>query len=163
MKKHYFTWVYQIVPSIICLVIIFLSQMMNSRFFFPSLLFIPIFYFAIFAPNLLNVFFVFFLGLFSDLINQVPLGLFSFIFVLLFFVARLNRLFLKELSFKILWFFFIGCSTVLLLLELFLFTLFEGSVVQTKFLFQQLTVLVLFYPLGMYICHHTDDWIRGRQ
>ena len=162
MKKKYFTFLYQTVPFIICLLIILLSQMMNSRFFFPSLLFIPIFYFAIFSPNFLNVFFVFLMGFFSDLINQVPLGLFSFIFVLLFFVARLNRLFLKDLSFKILWFFFIGCSTILLLLELFLFTLFEGSVVQTKFLFQQLTVLVLFYPLGMYICHNTDDWIRGK-
>jgi len=162
MKKNFFAFIYRTIPLLFCLLIILLSQMVNSRFIFSSLLFIPIFYFAIFGPNLLNVFSVFFLGLFSDLINQVPLGLFSFIFVLLFFVARLNRLYLKELSFKTLWLLFIGISTIFLLLELFLFTLFEGSVVQTKFLFQQLTVLILYYPLGMYICHDLDDWIRGK-
>ena len=119
------------VPFLICLIIIFLSQIPNARFIFDTLIFIPVFYFAIFRPALLNSWLVFGLGLFADLINQTPLGILPFVFVLLFFIARFNRLFLKDLSFKSLWLFFGFCSALMLLIQLFLFTLCEESVVHT--------------------------------
>ncbi|MBR6411858.1 MAG: hypothetical protein IKS41_01700 [Alphaproteobacteria bacterium] len=147
------------VPFFICFIIILLSQIPNARFIFDTLIFIPIFYFAIFRPTILNVCAVFGLGLFADLINQTPLGILPFTFVLLFFIARFNRLFLKDLSFKTLWIFFGFCSTLLLLIQLFLFTLSEGTTVHTKFFFQQLTVLILIYPVGIHFFARLNDWI----
>ena len=152
-------WGRQTVPFFVCILIILLSQIPDARFIFNTLIFIPIFYFAIFRPSLLNVFAVFSLGLLADLISQTPLGVLPFIFVLLFFIARLNRLFLKDLSFKTLWLFFTFCSVLLLLIQLFLFTLCESSVVHTKFLFQQITVLVLLYPIGIRLLSHLNNWI----
>ena len=149
----------QTTPFLICLMTIFLSQMPNARFVFDALIFIPIFYFAIFRPDILNAFLLFGLGLFGDLINQTPLGILPFVFVFLFFIARFNRLFLKELSFKTLWVFFGFCSALMLLIQLFLFTLCEGSVVHTKYFFQQLTVLILLYPFGIRLFDHLNTWI----
>ena len=146
-------------PFLICFIIILLSQIPDARFIFDTLLFIPIFYFAIFRPSILNIYLVFGLGLFADLINQTPLGILPFIFVFLFFIARFNRLFLKDLSFKSLWIFFGICSALMLLIQLFLFTLCEGSVVHTKYFFQQLTVLILLYPIGVRLFAHLNDWI----
>ena len=147
------------VPFLVCFTMILLSQIPDARFMFDTLIFIPIFYFAIFRPTILNVFIIFALGLFADLINQTPLGILPFIFVLLFFIARLNRLFLKDLSFKSLWIFFGVCATLLLAIQLFLFTLCEGSVIHTKFFFQQLTVLILLYPIGIRFFARLNDWI----
>jgi len=147
------------VPFLICLLVILLSQIPNARFVFDTLIFIPIFYFAIFRPGILNVYVLFGLGLFADLINQTPLGILPFVFVLLYFIARFNRLFLKDLSFNSLWIFFGICSTLLLLTQLFLFTLCEASVVHTKYFFQQLTVLILLYPIGIRFFARLNDWI----
>ena len=159
MKDPSFYYLRQTVPFWICFLVILLSQIPDARFVFDTLIFIPIFYFAIFRPALLNVFVLFGLGLFADLISQTPLGILPFIFILLFFIARFNRLFLKDLSFKSLWLFFGICSTLLLLIQLFLFTLCEGSVVHTKYFFQQLTVLILLYPIGIRFFDRLNDWI----
>ena len=58
------------VPFMGCLLLILLSQNLNARFVFVPLLFIPIFYFAVFRPHCLNAYLVFGLGAFSDLINH---------------------------------------------------------------------------------------------
>ncbi|MDY6407457.1 MAG: hypothetical protein SPL08_01970 [Pseudomonadota bacterium] len=158
MKTRFYMF-RKVTPILICMLVILLSQMPEARFVFDALIFIPIFYFAIFRPELMNIFALFSLGLFADLINQTPLGVLPFIFILLFFVARFNRLFLKELSFRSLWLFFSLCSIILLLIQLFLFTLCEGSVVHSKYLFQQLAVLILLYPLGIKAFSALNDWI----
>ena len=160
MKSHaVFSCFRKAVPFFICLITILLSQIPNARFIFDTLIFIPIFYFAIFRPSILNVFAVFGLGLFADLINQTPMGILPFTFVLLFFIASFNRLFLKDLSFQSLWIFFGICSTLLLSIQLFLFTLSESSVIHTKYFFQQLCVLILLYPAGIHFFAHLNDWI----
>lgn len=147
------------IPTFCCFFLILLTQFPITHFLFLPLLFIPIFYFSIFKPQILNAFVVFGLGLFADLISQTPFGLFSFVFVLLFFVARMNQLFLKELSFKNLWILFILCSGILLLVELFIFTICSQTIVNTRFLFQEYVVLILFYPLGFKVCAGLQNWI----
>lgn len=146
-------------PTFMCLLIILLSTVPNNRFFFIPMVFIPIFYFAVFNPRILNALSVFGLGIFADLMTQTPFGIFSFLFVLLFFVSRLNRLFFKELSFKKLWILFIGCAAILLLLQLFLFTLCTSDIVKTGFLPLQFTALILLYPLGIKVCDILNSWI----
>jgi len=146
-------------PFLICLYLVLLSQIPDIRFFFIPLVYIPIFYFSVFRPKILNEYMLFLLGLFADFITDTPFGLYSFLFVLLFFVSRLNRLFLKELSFKSLWVLFIGFSGFMLLLQMFLFALCESSVVYTKFLFQHFIALVFFFPIGFWLCDLTNNWI----
>ena len=148
----------KIVPPLFCLIIILLSQTPNVQVVFVPLVYTPIFYFAIFRPSLLNAYENFGLGIFTDLISQTPFGIYSFLFVLLFFIARLNRLFLKELSFNKLWALFSICSALLLLIELFLFTLVSGTVINTYFLFYQYIILVLLYPVSIsFLC-----WLNDR-
>ena len=162
-NSSFFSNLRKTVPFFICLFIILLSQIPDARFVFDTLIFIPIFYFAIFRPSILNAYTLFGLGLFADLINHTPLGILPFIFVLLFFIARFNRLFFKDLSFKSLWIFFTFCSSLLLLIQLFLFTLCEGSVVHTKYFFQQLTVLILLYPIGIHFFANLNEWIGDNE
>ena len=149
----------QLAPCLICLILIFLSQTPDSRFLFVPLVYIPIFYFAVFRPGLLNAYLLFFLGLLADTLTQTPFGLFSLLFVLMFFVARLNHLFLQELSFRNLWIFFVVLSGFMLLIQFFIFVLSESAVVHTKFLFQQFTVLALYFPLGLRGCDWLNRWI----
>ena len=151
----------KIIPLLLCLIIILLSQTPNIQIIFIPLVYIPIFYFAVFHPSLLNAYENFGLGLFADLISQTPFGLYSFLFVLLFFIARLNRLFFKDLSFNKLWSLFALCSGLLLLIELFLFTLVSGTVITTYFLFYQYIILNLLYPLGIYFLARLNDKIGG--
>lgn len=147
------------VPFLICLALILLSQTLNARFFCVPLVFIPIFYFALFRVRLLNAYTVFVLGLLADCIYQIPLGLYSSVFVLMFFITRFNRPFLRELSAWGLWIFFGVLTVSLLLIQMFLFTVCEGSVVHTKFLFEQYVVTVLLYPLLMIGCDRINNWI----
>ncbi len=148
------------IPFLICLFLILLAQ--TPAFFITSVpfLFIPIFYFAIFRPGLLNDYAVFVLGLFADLIGRTPVGLWAFIFVLLFFAARLNRLFLGGLRFDKLWLVFAVFSAVALMLRLLLFFLCAGAVVPGGFLVGQYIILNLLYPLGIMFCGRLDRWIE---
>lgn len=149
----------KIIPLLVCLMIILLSQTPNIQIIFIPLIYIPIFYFAVFRPSLLNAYENFGLGIFTDLISQTTFGLYSFLFVLLFFIARLNRLFLKDLSFNKLWLLFAICSALLLLIELFLFTLVSGTVIDTFFLFYQYIILNLLYPLGVFLLGRLNHMI----
>jgi len=149
----------QTVPFLVCLILIFLSQTPDSRFLFVPLAYIPIFYFAVFRPGVLNAYLLFLLGLLADTLTQTPFGLFSLLFVLMFFIARLNHLFLQELSFRNLWIFFVVLSGLLLLVQYFIFVLSESAIVHTKFLFQQFTVLSLFFPLGLRACDRLNHWM----
>ena len=147
------------VPFLMCLILILFSQTLNARFFCVPLVFIPIFYFALFRGRLLNVYIVFLLGLLADCIYQVPVGLFSSVFLLMLFVTRFSRSFLRELSAGGLWLFFGLLTVFLLLIQMFLFTVSEGSVVHTKFLFEQFIVTILLYPLFMVGCDRINNWI----
>ncbi len=148
------------IPFLICLFLILLAQ--TPSFFVTSVpfLFIPIFYFAIFRPGLLNDYAVFALGLFADLIGRTPIGIWSFVFVLLFFVIRLNRLFFSGLTFDKLWLSFAFISAIALMLRLFLFCIGTGTLVSGDFLVIQYIILNLLYPLGIFLCGRLDNWIE---
>ena len=154
--KNYFTYLRFGSPFLFCLILIFSSLIPEMKGIFISLVFIPIFYFAIFHPALLNAYMVFLLGVLADLMTELPFGSHSFLFVLLFFIARLNQLFLKDLSFKSLWILFIASSGILLLLQSFLFTVFSGSVIPVNFLVFQYVILILIYPLFFSFCSYLN-------
>ena len=92
-----------------------------------------IFYFAIFNPKALNVFLVFLLGIFQDLITSVPLGFNALGFVFVFFMANLFQSYLVNMIFVHLWCVFsvlFFCTDVI---WAFLFFLISGTWVSTGF------------------------------
>ena len=88
----------KLLPLGACLLVILLAQTPTVFGICVPLVYVPIFYFAIFRPSVLNAYVLFGLGVFADCLNEVPFGLYAFLFVLLFFVARLNRLFFRCIS-----------------------------------------------------------------
>ena len=137
-------------PFLLGLLLILFSQIPNSLMpyyhqSFPFVICI-IFYFAIFNPKVLNIFFVFLLGLIMDMLTTLPLGFYAFGFVFLFFMTTLFQSYLINMVFKQLWvvfslFFF--CSVVI---WAFLFFLVSGTLVSTGFWFVQYLFICLSYP-----------------
>ncbi len=146
----------KLLPLGACLLVILLAQTPTVFGICVPLVYVPIFYFAIFRPSVLNAYVLFGLGLFADCLNEAPFGLYAFLFVLLFFVARLNRLFLKDLSFKNLWMLFAFFSAVLLLTQLFFFFLCAGTTIPSGFLLREYIILNLCYPFGFALCGRVD-------
>ncbi len=106
-----------------------------------------IFYFGIFNPHVLNIFFVFLLGLMMDIITTLPLGFYSFGFVFIYFMVSLFQSYLLEMIFTQTWFIFgllFFCTDVL---WAFLFFLISNAWVSTGFWFVQFVFVVLTYPL----------------
>ena len=108
-----------------------------------------IFYFAIFNPKVLNVFFVFLLGLLTDLITSVPLGFNAFGYVFIFFTANLFQSYLINMAFCQLWLVFGVLFLCTDILGAFLFFLISGVWVSPGFWFVQYIFMCLFYP---FIC-----------
>ncbi len=68
-----------------------------------SLVFISLFYWIIFRPDLLPPIVVFLLGVCADLFYQTPLGLYTFSFLLFYLIIINQRRFLTNRSFSFLW------------------------------------------------------------
>ena len=118
---------------------------------FPFVLAI-IFYFAIFNPIVMNVFFVFLLGLISDSLSALPLGFSSFVYVFVFFIANLFRSYLFLMPFYQLWIVYavlLLCSDII---WAFLFFMISGVWVSAGFWFVQYLLTVLLYPVFCWIC-----------
>ncbi len=77
--------------------IVFLTQL------HVSLVFISLFYWVIFRPDLQPPIVVFILGLCADLFYQTPLGLYTFSFLLFYLIIKNQRRFLTNRSFSFLW------------------------------------------------------------
>ena len=106
-----------------------------------------IFYFSIFNPKALNVFWVFLLGLFADIISSVPLGFNAFGYVFLFFITNLFRSYLINTVFIRLWIVFCILFFCVDVIWAFLFFLVSDIWVSSGFWFVQYLFVCLSYPI----------------
>ena len=139
------------IPFLLGLFLIFLSQIPVSfmPYYHQSFPFVTglIFYFSIFNPKILNVFFVFLLGLIMDMITTLPLGFYAFGFVFIYFMANLFQSYLLNMVFIQLWCVFsilFFCTDVI---WAFLFFLISDTWVSTGFWCVQFVFVCLTYPL----------------
>ena len=138
-------------PLLVGFFLIFISQVPFSLLpgYHQSFPFITglIFYFAVFNPKRLNVFFVFLLGLTMDLLSSVALGFYTFGFICLFFMANLSQSYLINMTFKQLWVVYALMLFFTDVIWAFLFFLISGIWVATAFWTVQYVFTALSYPL----------------
>ena len=138
-------------PFLLGLFLVLLSQapLAFMPYYHQSFPFVTgvIFYFAVFNPKALNVYFVFLLGLLMDMLTTLPLGFYAFGYVFIFFMANLFRSYLINMIFVHLWFVFsvlFFCTDVI---WAFLFFVISKIWVSTSFWSVQYLFVCLFYPL----------------
>lgn len=143
--------VWMSVPFLLGMLMVLLSQVPVSliSYYHQSFPFVTglIFYFSVFNPKVLNVFFVFLLGIMMDMLTTLPLGFYAFGFVFIYFIGNLFQSYLLEMFFKQLWIVFsilFFCTDVI---WAFLFFLSSGIWVSTGFWLVQFVFVVLSYPL----------------
>lgn len=69
----------------------------------PAFLLMGLYYWAIYRPTLIPPLIVFAIGLITDMVQGVPVGLNAFIFVLVFWIVRNQRRYLMGQSFPVVW------------------------------------------------------------
>ena len=138
-------------PFLLGLLLIFLAQVPVSLvpYYHQSFPFVAglVFYFSIFNPKVLNVFWVFLLGLIMDMITTLPLGFYAFGFVFIYFMTSLFQSYLFNMVFIQLWCVFsilFFCTDVI---WTFLFFFISGTWVSASFWFVQYIFVCLTYPL----------------
>lgn len=113
---------------------------------FISLIICFVFYFTVFNPKKMNVFFVFLLGFFADFFMMYPLGFHAICLTLTSFVAGFFRRTISHLSFNGQWSVFLALFLgVLILMALLSNLVLSRSLLFSDFLFN-LIVMVLCYP-----------------
>lgn len=123
----------------------------TNKIYVP-LVYILIYYFAVFRPSVLNVITVFFLGLLTDFLLNTPFGVNTFFFVLAFFITNLGRSFLQDMTFNGLWLSFAGLMFVIYMLWYLTVSLLSHSWLGLGAFLLQYVLLVLFCPLIMSFC-----------
>ncbi len=132
--------------------------------FAVSLLHVPvvfgiIYYFTIFRPNVLNVFLVFILGIFADLVMHMPLGLQPLLFITLLFTTALNRRFLAGQEFDGQWLGFMMIFFLIMFMRYIAVGVLLGQIPDVSFFFWEYVFVSLCYPLTALLCGYLNKKI----
>lgn len=142
-------------PMFSCLFLLFFAVIplpLPFMTFTPlQILYIGIFYWAIFAPQRIYYSFLFLLGILQDCLFSTPLGISSLFFVSLFFFIRHRRHYFLQKTFLTHWFIFsIIVFAACLFMWLFMSAL-NGTFFQPFALFFQMIMTIAFYPIWAWI------------
>ena len=152
-------------PTLMCLMfVLFGSSIYSLTPFYqipmPFVLSV-IFYFSVFHPAILNVFCIFCIGIFADLIETSPFGLNTFFYVLIFFCGNIHRRFFLNLKFNDFWLSYaLVLAGVLLLWYIFCIIATLTIMPFLPVLFQY-AVLVFTYPAIAWLCGYLNLKIGG--
>ncbi|MBE6455462.1 MAG: hypothetical protein IJC11_02025 [Alphaproteobacteria bacterium] len=135
---------------LICGFVFFKSLSFNLFGFSQSYLtnvYAVIFYCAVFNATVLNIFTVFFLGILTDILLDIPFGLSPFLYSFVFFIGYFNRRFLRQTSFNKQWFVFNGVITCIFLFGLGFLKFLYGGIPHIQYLIVEWLLLMCCYPL----------------
>jgi rod shape-determining protein MreD len=118
----------------------------------PPLVFVCLFYFAVYAPEMLTVTEAFFLGLLTDFLSFSPLGLETFSMTLMYLLSYYQRRFLYTHSFPFLWSVFVVQAAGVLLLKWGLACLILKAWTPVVYDLMQWLLLCAFYPFVVGVC-----------
>ena len=114
--------------------------------------YISLFYWIVFRPDLLSPLRVFFLGFLADLIYQTPLGYQSFCFVLFYVLVLIKQRFLQARSFSFLWRAFCIYSLGFILFQWLFSMLLYWQYLSVTIFLAQMILLWISYPFVAGIC-----------
>lgn len=115
-------------------------------------IYIALFYWIVFRPDLLSPFRVFLLGFLADLLYQTPLGYQSFCFVLFYILVLLEQRFLQGRSFSFLWKSFCIFTIGFTLFQWVLSMLLHWQYIPMRIFFVQMLLLWISYPFISCLC-----------
>lgn len=118
----------------------------------PNLLLIPVFYWAIYRPDLFGLGSAFFLGLVCDLMGGTALGVTSLSFVIAFISTGGQRRFFHGKSFAVSWWGFSIVAAGALSIQWFFSSLLHSSLLPLSPVFFSYLVLLAFYPIIGWVC-----------
>ncbi len=135
--------------------------MLPFNWFAVDMLHIPlifgiIYYFTIFRPAVLNVFAVFILGVFADLLMHMPLGLQPLLFMTLLFVTALNRRFLASQQFDGQWLGFMLIFLIIMVMRYMAVGLLLKQIPDVSFFFWEYVFVTLSYPITALLCGYLN-------
>ncbi|MFA6280788.1 MAG: hypothetical protein WC612_08420 [Bdellovibrionales bacterium] len=120
----------------------------------PMLGLVAVYYWAIYRPDLLRPFFVFWLGLLNDVLQMLPIGLSAILFLGLYqLVFSQRRLFVGQ-TFPIVWTGFALVALMASLVQWFVLSLFEGQGLSVQPVFLQFLLTVFLFPLPAWLLIH---------
>lgn len=112
----------------------------------PYFILMAIYYWAIYRPTLLPPVFVFFIGVFFDLILNFPIGLHAVVFLLVQWIIRSQRVFLMGQPHLMVWLGFAVTCLAVLILEWLFFSLAFKHWMEIEVVSGSLVVSVLLFP-----------------
>ncbi len=115
-----------------------------------------IYYFTIFRPGVLNVFWVFVLGVLADLLMHVPLGVHPLLFITLLFTTALNRRFLASQEFDGQWLGFMLIFFLIIFIRYLSVGVLLGQIPDVSFFFWEYVFVSLCYPLTALLCGYLN-------
>ena len=117
-----------------------------------------IFFFAIFNTATINIFTVFFLGVFTDILLIFPLGLSVVLYCFVYFIGQFNQRMLRNASFKTQWIIYSLTMSFVFLFGLIFLKLSYGSIPHFVFLLMEFFLLTCSYPIIAVFC----GWINHK-
>ena len=139
--------------SFLMMLIVFLpSSVSFMSLVRPPLVLVCLFYFAVYAPEMLTVTEAFILGLLTDFLSFSPLGLETFSMTLMYILSYYQRRFLYTHSFSFLWGVFVLQSAGVLFVKWGLACLILRAWVPFVYDLMQWMLLCAFYPFVAGIC-----------
>lgn len=113
----------------------------------PHLLLAAVFYWAVYRPTLMPPWYVFILGLLTDILSGLPLGLNAFILVAVHWVVRTQRVYLMGQSFFGLWMGFAVTCFLAFSAQWILFAIVARSLVPASPSLASAGLTILVFPL----------------
>lgn len=112
----------------------------------PLLILVPFYYWTIYRPSLLPLFYVFIMGLLVDFVLGFPVGLHAILFIVIRIIIKSQRLFLMGQPYLMFWLGFAIVSTSLYALEWAFFSMRYLSFMPLSGVFSSNVVTILFFP-----------------
>ena len=125
----------------------------------PSLLVCVVFYWTIYRPDLLGIFWIFALAMLLDGIAGLPLGLSAFAFLVARNLLMPRERFLATTSFIVIWASFVIAATAVLGLRWIVACIWFGHLFELRPVVLELALTVAVYPLAGYILSSTRDFL----
>lgn len=145
----------QTVPSLTCLVFILLGVLVWPIPYVgsvtPDIGLAAIYYWAVYRPDLLRPSVVFALGLMSDALNFMPLGLTAFLYVAVYQISYTQRRFFVSQYFPMLWFGFALVCLLSAFSEWLFLSLVEDQLRSLRPVVFQTLLTVAVFPLPSWI------------
>ena len=147
---------YQMMPLLSIIVLILFENVSFNLFGFSQSyltnVYAFIFFFAIFNTAVINIFTIFFLGVFTDILLIFPLGLSVFLYCFVYFVGQFNQQVLRNGSFRTQWTIYSLTMMSVFLFGLIFLRLAYSHIPHFFYLLIEFLTLICFYPIIAVIC-----------